>query len=218
MSITGYIVQQKAGAGAYVDVNAISPQTARHLADLCARSGIDFVDGSLIGPPAWTTGTTTLYLCGPSAHRVADCFVGGHLTVVVLEAEIGAASALKMCDSAFNKGLLAVLYQTLAVAEKLGVRDQLQAIWDSNPGGAGQVSTENRRICRSARKSWRFVPEMNQVIETVRALGLKDDIFRNARDIFRPLACFDPDADLPSEAEVLAALLARSDQSSQKRG
>ena len=88
----------------------------------------------------------------------------------------------------------------------------------ANPGGAGQVSTENNRICRSARKGWRFVHEMEEVVRTVEAAGLRANLFRPSLEIYRALSCFDPDAEPPSEAEVMAALLAASPPPSQKRG
>ena len=54
--------------GTYVDANAISPDTARGVRDTV---GAGFVDGGIVGPPAWRTGTTRLYLSGADADRVA---------------------------------------------------------------------------------------------------------------------------------------------------
>ncbi len=48
--------------GLYVDANAISPQRAERIAAAVRRGGARFVDGSIIGPPAWKPGTTWLYL------------------------------------------------------------------------------------------------------------------------------------------------------------
>lgn len=203
-------------AGTYVEANALSPQRVRRIGRQCHEAGMTFVDGSLIGPPAWQAGTTTLHLSGAHAGVVADCFVGGNLATSITGPEIGQASALKMCDSAFNKGMLAVLYRTLATAEVLGVRGQLHEVWNDNPGGVGHISTENGRICKSALKGWRFIPEMDEVAETMEAVGQPGNLFRNLRDVYSALAEFASSSSTPTEEEVLAALL--SNGVSQNRG
>src|SRR5262245_45894948 len=42
--------------GLYADVNAIAPQRAIRLAERMAEHGIVFVDGGIIGGPAWEAG------------------------------------------------------------------------------------------------------------------------------------------------------------------
>ena len=202
--------------GIYVDANAISPMRAKRISRQCEEAGMSFVDGSLIGPPAWHAGTTTLHLSGAHAHAVAECFVGGNLATSIAGTEIGQASALKMCDSAFNKGLLAVLYRTLAAAKVLGVSSQLHEVWNENPSGAGHVSTENGRICKSALKAWRFAPEMNEIVKTMEAIGQPSDLFQNLRDVYPSLAEFASSSRVPTEEEVLEALLSNGE--SQNRG
>jgi len=50
--------------GLYVDANAISPQRIARMTTVLTEAGISFVDGGIIGPPAWKHGTTRLYLAG----------------------------------------------------------------------------------------------------------------------------------------------------------
>ena len=47
-------------------------------------AGIRFVDGGIIGLPATRPGTTWLYLSGPDAGLVAECFSMGPLETTVL--------------------------------------------------------------------------------------------------------------------------------------
>ena len=86
-----------------------------------------------IGGPAWQPGTVA-YLSGPVAGRAAACFAGSLLETVVLGPEIGKASALKMVYAAYSKGSTALLLATLAAAEALDVRADLQAHWASGDG------------------------------------------------------------------------------------
>jgi 3-hydroxyisobutyrate dehydrogenase-like beta-hydroxyacid dehydrogenase len=62
--------------GLYVDVNAISPQRAIRIGEAMAERGAAFVDGGIIGGPAWEANTTWLYLSGDETQRVATCSAG----------------------------------------------------------------------------------------------------------------------------------------------
>src|SRR5918999_524717 len=46
--------------GVYLDANAISPQRAIRMSESMERAGVTFVDGGIIGGPAWKRGTTWL--------------------------------------------------------------------------------------------------------------------------------------------------------------
>ena len=192
--------------GIYLDANAISPKHARQIGALVSQGGARFVDGSVIGPPAWQPATTEIYLSGAAAVEVAEYFAAGPLVAHVIGNEIGAASALKMCDSAFNKTLLALLYETLAGAERLGVREALQTAWERDPAGVGAVSTANNRVGRSARKAWRFAAEIDEVIDTVETLGISAEFHRHARRVFERLTGFRGAQAVPDAEAVIAAL------------
>ena len=47
--------------GVYVDANAVSPATARRVAEAVEAAGAEFVDGGIVGPPPREHGTTRLY-------------------------------------------------------------------------------------------------------------------------------------------------------------
>lgn len=111
--------------GVYLDANAISPQRAKRIGQSMAEAGVAFVDGGIIGGPAWEPGRTWLYLTGKEAQRVAACFSAGPLETSIIGESIGKASALKMCYAAYTKGTTALLCAILAAAEELGVRKEL---------------------------------------------------------------------------------------------
>src|SRR5919106_5745368 len=48
--------------GLYLDANAISPQRAIKIGHMLEANNIQFVDGGIIGGPAWTPKETCLYL------------------------------------------------------------------------------------------------------------------------------------------------------------
>jgi 3-hydroxyisobutyrate dehydrogenase-like beta-hydroxyacid dehydrogenase len=190
--------------GLYMDLNAIAPGRARAMAGAFGTAGAQFVDGGLIGGPAWRPGTV-LYLSGPAALEAAACFAGSPLECVVLGPEIGQASALKMCFSAYSKGTTALLCAALAAAEGLGVRAALEAQWDRD--GSGFAAQAQARARRSTAKAWRFTGEMEEIAATLQAAGLPPGFHQAAADIFERLAGFKDAPAQPSLEAVLEALL-----------
>ncbi|GAB4433448.1 MAG: NAD(P)-dependent oxidoreductase [Anaerolineales bacterium] len=193
--------------GLYLDANAISPQKSRRIGEVLAAAGIHYVDGGIIGGPAWTPGETWLYLSGeePFAQRIAECFSAGPLEVSILSEEIGAASALKMCYAAYTKGTTALLASILALSESLGVREELYAQWERDePGFSARTELRARR---ATAKAWRFAGEMDEIAETFESQGLPGGFHRAARDIYRKLTRFKGEEDLPELLNVMGSLL-----------
>src|SRR5512133_904266 len=60
--------------GYYVDVNAISPLRAKQISEKMRDARIRFVDGGIIGGPAWEADSTWLYLSGDEAQRIVEIF------------------------------------------------------------------------------------------------------------------------------------------------
>ncbi|MDC0598538.1 DUF1932 domain-containing protein [Gammaproteobacteria bacterium] len=191
--------------GIYADVNAISPQSAKAIADSMENAGIAFVDGGIVGLPAWKSNSTWLYLCGKQAETIASCFTKGPLETTVIGEEIGKASALKMCFAANSKGVSAMLTAILATAEEFGVRDALEKQWDIyNPGFALQSKT---RIQTVARKAWRFTGEMEEIAATFESVGLPPEFHLAAANIYARQTEFKDREEAPSIEEILATCL-----------
>ena len=191
-------------AGCYVDANAVSPTTARKIGALFE----DFVDGSLIGPPAREPGTTRLYLSGSHAGRVAARFEGSALESRVLQGgETGAASALKMAYASWTKGTSALLMSVAALAAAEGVADELSAEWALSQSGLSQ------RLSYTAitvgPKAWRWTGEMDEIADTFAAAGLPDGFHRAASEVYERLGVLE-EARGASVERVIAALLGSS--------
>jgi len=191
--------------GLYLDANAIAPQRAVRMSHTMTSVGATFVDGGIIGGPAWESGSTWLYLSGPRAHAVAACFSAGPLETRVLGTTIGTASALKMCFAAYTKGTTALLCAILATAEQLNVREALQHQWaQDDPAFPEHISQRVRRV---AAKAWRFSGEMEEIAATFSDAGVPGDFHAAAAIIYRRLAQFKDAQTTPTLEAVLAALV-----------
>lgn len=191
--------------GLYVDANAIAPQRAARIGEMMARHGVAFVDGGIIGGPAWEPSTTWLYLSGREAERAAHCFAAGPLQTEVIGEAIGKASALKMCFAAYTKGTTALLCAILAAAEGLNVRQELAQQWSRN--GSDFAKQAEQRATRVTAKAWRFTGEMEEIAATFAETGMPAGFHEAAADIYRRLAPFKDLAAPPPLETLLAALL-----------
>ena len=191
--------------GIYVDANAIAPQRVIPMGQRMANAGIDFIDGGIIGGPAWEAERTWLYLSGPNAQAAADCFTAGPLETSVIGDEIGKASALKMCFAAYTKGTTALLCGILAAAESLGVRHELETQWSR--GGSDFTEQTQNRVQRVTGKAWRFEGEMKEIAATLASAGIPGNFHTAAAEIYRRLADFKDTPQTPELEEVLNALL-----------
>jgi 3-hydroxyisobutyrate dehydrogenase-like beta-hydroxyacid dehydrogenase len=192
-------------AGRYIDANAVSPATARAIAD-CFD---DVVDGGIVGPPPMQPGTTRLYLSGQSAEQSAALFAGSKLEVRVVDGGAGAASAVKMCFAGWTKGTSALLFALRALAEAEGVTDALLGEWDTSMPEL--IARSERSPAMIGPKAWRFEPEMQEIADSFAAVGLPDGFHRSAAEIYGRMHGFKgrPNAgdDATTLAEVMAALI-----------
>ena len=195
-------IAAQAFSGIYVDANAVSPDTTRRVGAAVEAVGATFVDGGIVGPPPSAAEGSRLYLCGREAERVARLFAGTPLTTVVLDAPVGAASALKACYAAWTKGTAALLITTRALAEREGVAQALADEWRlSQPDLFKRLD----RAVANTRKGWRWVGEMEEIAATFAAANLPDGFHSAAAEVFRRLERF---KDNPSSRlqDVLAEL------------
>jgi len=172
--------------GIYLDANAISPQRAIRLGQLMNTAGIRFVDGGIIGGPAWNAQETWLYLSGKDADMIAAYFSEGPLETSIIGDEIGRASALKMCYAAYSKGTTALLATILSAAQTLGVRQELYEHWERDDNGFPiQV---NNRVTHAINKAWRFEGEMREIAATFQEAGVPGGFHAAAADVYHRMA------------------------------
>lgn len=188
----------------FVDCNAIAPDTMAAVAAAAAKGGAQVVDGSIIGmPPVPKSGETAakvpmLYLSG-GPDGIETLLSDHGLKVTRLEGEIGAASALKMCYSGINKGLVGLGTAMYLAAIRSGADDGLRReLAASVPQVADRLA---RGIPDMYAKAYRWVAEMEEIADF---LG-KDDpaalIFRGMAGLYRKMA-----DDREAGGELAAAL------------
>jgi 3-hydroxyisobutyrate dehydrogenase-like beta-hydroxyacid dehydrogenase len=190
--------------GVYIDANAISPETTRAVGSVVEAAGASYVDAGIIGPPPLAGASVRLYLSGSRAAEVAALFAGCILQASALEGPVGAASALKVCYAAWNKGATALLAAIRALAAQQGVDAALLAEWTIS---LPDIPKRSEAVTRNVRKAWRWIAEMEEIAASFEAAGLPAGFHHAAADIYRSLESFKDAAKPPALDEVTAALL-----------
>lgn len=192
------LVAAQSFTGVYVDCNAVSAATSQKVAQIIQRGGASYVDGGIIGPPAWQGGSTRLYLSGQNSTEVAEIFAGSLLDARTIGDRIGAASALKMAYAGWTKGSAALLMTMFAMAKEQEVEDSLLEEWSLSQHGLAEKL--NGAVVGNASKAWRFVGEMEEIANSLEHSGLPREWFDAAADIYgRQVAFKDTDKINPDD-------------------
>jgi 3-hydroxyisobutyrate dehydrogenase-like beta-hydroxyacid dehydrogenase len=170
----------------YADCNAVSPETTRAIGDTLAAVGARYIDGGIIGAaPGKSDRPTRLYVSGPGADLLS-ALDGEEIALRVCGAEIGRASAIKMCYAAVSKGTNTLHTAALLAAEALGVGEALRAEFaDSMPAAYRHMRTMVPRLPADAA---RWIREMEEIAQTLESVGVTPKFHQGARDIFALLA------------------------------
>lgn len=203
----------------YADCNAVAPETARTIGETIAAAGADFIDGGIIGAaPGKSETPVRLYVSGPRAE-IVTALDGPEIAVRVCGAEVGRASAVKMCYAAVTKGTNTLHTAALLAAEALGVGETLQAEFaESQPAAYRRMRATVPRLPADAA---RWIGEMEEIARTFESVGVTPRFHEGAREIFALLAAtpfaaetretLDPHRTLEQALEVYRAHLPGGD-------
>lgn len=145
----------------YVDCNAVNVETTQRIGNVIAEAGAAYIDGSIIGwPPRPGYGGPTFYLSGEAAPDAMPLDHHG-LKINILDAPVGAASALKMFYGGITKGLTALAAAMVLGAMKAGAGDALFAeLAESQPH---LLERFELTLPDMFPKAYRWVAEMREI-------------------------------------------------------
>ena len=183
---------------AYVDCNAVNPETVARIAQVIAPTGCRFVDAGIIGgPPQPGKPGPTLYASGADAELFAALTEYG-LEVKLLDGPIGAASALKMSYAGITKGLAALGTAMILAATKAGAATALEAELAASQPALLQIF--RRAVPGLFPKAYRWIAEMEE-IALFSGDPATEAIYRGIADLYRRIA-----ADVAGPNQDTAAL------------
>jgi len=208
----------------FIDLNSASPGTKTQAARLVDAAGARYVESAVMAavPPYGIR--VPMLLGGPHAVAAAELLAPFGFSVTPASAEIGVASAIKLCRSVFIKGLEAIVVESFTAARRYGVERHLLASlaetypttdWEKH--GAylfGRVAQHGRRRAEEMREAALTVREAGLDPHMAAASAARQDAVAAlaARGAFTALA---PDADWREYADrILREATGSGEQSS----
>lgn len=172
----------------YLDANAISPMTANAIEKVLQPSGVDFVDGCIIGSATKMDKGAVVYVSGPQAEKIQDLEPYG-FSVKVLGPTVAQASAFKVVYAGLTKGLQGLFVELLMGAKRFGLLDEiLKRYEESFPGLLDKLTSSivGLRI-HAARRA----EEMDELKRTFRHHGMKAFMAPAAQKVLQSIAELD---------------------------
>jgi 3-hydroxyisobutyrate dehydrogenase-like beta-hydroxyacid dehydrogenase len=156
----------------FLDLNSVSPDTRRASAAAVERSGAAYVEAAVMAAVAPYGLKVPILLGGRHADRLKATLDPAGMALEVAAAEIGRASAIKMCRSIMIKGIEALTVECLLTARHYGVEDDIVASLDGSHPEMGWGRQAGYSIGRVVQHGRRRAAEMREAAETVAEAGL----------------------------------------------
>jgi 3-hydroxyisobutyrate dehydrogenase-like beta-hydroxyacid dehydrogenase len=156
----------------FLDLNSVSPHTKQAASAIIERGGGRYVEASVMSPVPPRRIASPILLGGPHAGPFLEAASGLGFNARVFGADIGQASAVKMCRSIVVKGLEALLTECLVTARGYRVEDEvLDSLRDLLPIESWHPLAEYM-IKRSLLHGIRRAEEMREAAMTVTESGV----------------------------------------------
>jgi 3-hydroxyisobutyrate dehydrogenase-like beta-hydroxyacid dehydrogenase len=158
----------------YMDINSVSPETKREIAQILEPSNAIFVEAAVMAPVAPQRLKVPILLGGAEAEAAAARLRSIGMNVTAISDRIGVASAVKMCRSVIIKGIEALAVESLFAARRYGAeKEVLASLAATYPHMGWDGPLPDYVISRVAEHGRRRAAEMREVAETLRNIGLE---------------------------------------------
>ena len=167
-------VQYLRSGQTYLDINSVSPETKREIAQILEASKAIFVEAAVMAPVSPQRLKVPMLLGGAAAETVAPRLRAIGLNVTPVSTRIGVASAVKMCRSVIIKGIEALAVESLFAARRYGAETEvLSSLAATYPHMGWDGALPDYLISRVAEHGKRRAAEMREAAETLRNVGLE---------------------------------------------
>jgi 3-hydroxyisobutyrate dehydrogenase-like beta-hydroxyacid dehydrogenase len=158
----------------FLDLNSASPGVKREAAEAIHHAGGRYVEAAVMSPVPPKRIATPMLLGGPHAPDfLPDAKKLGFARAEFFSADIGKASAAKMCRSVMVKGIEALLSESLLAARSYGVEETVIKSLDDLFPGPDWTKLARYMISRTLEHGTRRAEEMREAARTVAEAGLE---------------------------------------------
>jgi hypothetical protein len=157
----------------YADLNSISPDLKRSIAQLIEARGARFVEIAIMSPVPPHLHRVPMFLGGAHARALVDLLAQFGMNLEIISEQIGAASATKMCRSIVVKGLEALLLECVLSAVPYGADERVFATLEETMPGMNWKRLASYMVGRVIEHGERRARELEEVAATLRAIGVE---------------------------------------------
>ena len=157
----------------FLDLNSASPGTKQQAVKLIEAAGAHYVEAGVMTsiPPCGIR--VPMLLGGPLAAEITPKLIALGMDAKAVSADIGIASAIKMCRSVMIKGLEALVIESYATARKYGVEDHVIPTLAETFPGIDWQQTGAYFFSRVVQHGKRRAEEMRESANTVKEAGFE---------------------------------------------
>ncbi len=157
----------------YADLNSVSPATKQAIEGIITATGAQFVEAAIMASVPPYGHRVPMLLGGEAANQFVEQMAPYGMRLDVISDQVGAASAVKMCRSIVIKGLEALLFECALGASRFGADERVFASLDETLPGVNWGELAGYMISRVLEHGERRAREMEEVAETLRAIGVE---------------------------------------------
>ena len=172
----------------YIDMNSASPAIKQAINALPRHTNVGFCDAAVMGTVPEYGHQVPVLLAGSAAPDFARALSPFGMNLTVLDAEPGAASAIKMLRSVVMKGLPQLFIEAFCAAEKLGALEALVTSLGAALDGKTVAQLAQTFCARTVIHAGRRSAEMRDVVDTLHALnvdaGMSEATLQKLNDLY----------------------------------
>ena len=158
----------------YFDLNSVSPDTKRDIANTLKSSPATFVEAAVMAPVSPQRIKVPMLLGGADAAAVAPLLTAIGMNAKPISDQVGVPSAIKMCRSIIIKGLEAVTVESMFTARRYGAEKQvLDSLAVTYPDMGWDGALPDYLISRVAEHGKRRAAEMREAAQAVADAGIE---------------------------------------------
>lgn len=157
----------------YADLNSVSPDLKRSIAQLIEAQGARFVEAAIMSPVPPRLQRVPMFLGGTHAKTLVELLAPYGMNLEVISEQIGAASATKMCRSIIVKGMEALLFECVLGAVPYGADERVFATLEETMPGINWKKLASYMVGRVLEHGERRARELEEVAATLRAIGVE---------------------------------------------
>lgn len=158
----------------FIDLNSISPDTKRRVADVIAKGGAgSCIEGAIMDAVKPRGHKVPILLAGPRASEAADKLNAAGMKCEAIGEKIGQACSVKMIRSVMMKGVEALILESMRAAETAGVTERILDSVNVTFEGLDWRRLTSHYLKRTHEHGLRRVSEMKESAATLKSLGME---------------------------------------------